>query len=1009
VRFEEIFAHIWRNYRAHLSKSSGKSTKKDVDFYKITGLPKTDRPATAQVYISRWLNPGEATDSAIVEAFSDAANRKRLIETFELPADIFDAESLSALDEKLEGAGIAPDTPRGNHPTVAVHAQLPTTTFLLDFGAAEERAFGLLEKQIAEASHILLEWSIPFQTGAAYVVEQLARSHPVARLYSKLAYLYVDATKTDGKSEIAYLAQELGLDAPDRNNPRRLAAEICAQGVLVVVFGASQFLEKASKRSPLKRLIDAIQLMKTSVRRPHILLVSNKTTTEGIDNGQLEELTSALVVPPEERIPFFKAQLRRFLLERGVEHDLGDDDPRLKQVRWHYDQVAGIEIWPASIRLRAFFASNLENESYFDPTQGFKRLAAMDVDHLPDIRSLIRETVTFFNCICDGKNEDDGPIARFLRRNSTALYWLTESAITYVDERATEQSESGKSRKVISGINIEECAALAVKTPYKQLLQPAPYGRNPQRGYAMPLGVKAIIQDLWLQSDESTVYRRAWVHFLIAKRMYEERFDIPMEDELPFQAGRLGRELFFLAEVIRHLMRACGTADPTRPNPTQDKWRGVTRESAPKTLDVAPPNPKQRGCDPHEAWSFARNIVYRHLLDGNSRELSRRYGAYALKVELLQLLSGDGVLGKRHPGMTDRDHIQFLSDVGFALLDVGRLPESAEAFEELAEKARQLRHHELVCKSLINKALALATMGLFSEAREALRESADNLEKIKDVRSVYLKNKERLESRTAQIAYLEGHDTKAIEIYEQLEKDGERPVITRDRALTYIFALARRDRPARGKRSPGDLYKAFALSLSNLAHSSSQANYHEVLGFEIALARLHRPSNPMAAEACLDQAYLDILRDGCSERIYITFLLEAGAVMIANGRPSRAYAAYLEPCFRRLLNRRYFSERKQVIGLIQSALTGVISQIDSFQDSQSWKRQLKADIGTPPYLEAAVRPLELDQATEQTRSFDKNPHYSFDLVGVGEWVIRLETRESVEAELMKYDDHQWPP
>lgn len=1008
MEYHELFAHIWRNYRDYLSRSCGKSIKKDVAFHRITQLPVTNRKETAQVYISRWLNPDETTDSAIIDAFSNPDNRDLVIKTFKLPDGVFDADSFSRLDGILEAAGIEPDTPSDNHPAVSVHIDLPVKSTPLEFGLAEERAFALLVERICEADDILLEWSIPFQTGAAYVVEQLAGSPQIAQRISKLAYLYIDATKTDGKSEVAFLGHKLGLDARDRGDFRKLAVAICEQNVLVVVFGASQFLERAKRRSPLRLLIEAVHAKKTSIRRPHILLVSNQQTTYGVDNRQLDELTTALVVPPEERLPFFKVQLKRFLDEREVERDLGDDDPRLKQVRWHYDQVANIEIWPASIRLRAFFASNLKNESYFDPTQGFKRLAAMDVDHLPDIKSLIHETVTFFNCICEGRNEDDGPIARFLRRNSTALYWLTESAIDYVDKNATQPAESGKTKKVIIGINTEECAALAVRTPYKQLLQPASYGRHEQRGYAMPLGVKAIIQDLWMESDDSTVYRRAWVHYLIAKRMYEERYDIPIEDELPFEAGRLGRDLFFLTEVIRHLMRACGTPLPSPPEGLGQRWRSMSKDNAPKTLEVDAPNRNQRGCDPHEAWSFARNVVYRYLLDGNSRELSRRHGAYSLKVELLQLLSGDGVLGRRHPGMTEKDHVRFLTEVGFALLDVGRLPESADAFEEVASKAREIDNPELLCKSLINKALALATMGLFKEANDALSESGKNLARIQDAPDIYQKNKERLESRTAQIAYLQGHDTKAIRIYQSLEKEAERPVITRDRALTYIFALARRDHRARGKKNPDDLYKAFALSLSNLAHSSSQANYHEVLGFEIALARLHRPTNPMAAEACLDQAYLDILRDGCSERIYLTFLLEAGAVMIANGRPSRAYAAYLEPCFRRLQYRRYFGERKQVVELIRTALENVIKQIDTHSDLPAWRQQLKADIQTPAYLEAAVQPIESDQATEQTRSFDKNPHYSFDLVGVSEWVNRLENRESVQAELEKYQSPIWP-
>lgn len=1007
MEYDVIFAYVWRNYRDYLSQSSGKKISTDIAFFDITELVKTSRLA-AHTYISRWLNPAETTDKSIQDVFADSDQRQRICDLFKVPLEVWQAESVTEINQAMTAVGALPDGTSDQPSTIKLYDTLPADLPKLELGEAEQRTFAALEDSIIASDEILLEWSVPFQTGAAYVVERLPTSSKIAQNYTKIALMHIDPTDTDGKVEVQNLGRALGIDDGAHRDPQVVASQIDEQKVLLVIFGACQFFDKAKASAPLRVLADAVQAKKMSTDRVQVLLVANQRTMYGDDNGRLDQLTQELVVRPEERLTFFKVQLTRFLEERGIERELGDDDPRLKQVRWHYDQVTGVDVWPASIRLRAFFASNLKNESYFDPTQGFERLADMQIDHLPDISSLFSETVTFFHCICDGRKEDDGPIARFLRRNSTAVYWLTEGAITYVDREATEPAEKGKKRRTISRIDLSSCASLALKSPYKQLLQPGRYGHSHQTGYAMPLGVKAIIQDIWMSSDDSTVNRRAWIHYLTAKRMYEERFRTPMEDELPFQVGRGGSELFFLTEVIRHLMRACGENMTKVTDDYRNKWRNVDRRRVPEGLDVKPPMVAAKGCDPHEVWSFARYVVYEALLNGNSKELSRRHGAYALKLELLQLLSGGGDLGTKHIGMTESDHTEFLTEVGFALLDVGRLTESADAFEEVAEKARKVNDPELLSKTLINKALALGTMGRFKEAKSALTESRTNLEQFEKNKKTYQKNLERLESRTAQIAHLEGRDSEAIDIYRSLEKEGNRPTIKRDRALTYIFSLARRNRAAAVKDQPSDLYKAFALSLSNLAHSSSRANYHEVLGFEIALARLHRQQDmPMAAEACLDQAYLDILRDGCSERIYLTFLLEAGAVMIANGRPSRAYAAYLVPCYRRLLDRPFHAERKQVVTLIRKALGAVLEQISDAERPSVWKRKLRKDINTPTYLRAAVQPFETNEVPAKPAPFDKNPHYSFDLIGVDTWVARLETRKNVLEELADYENIRW--
>ena len=162
-----------------------------------------------------------------------------------------------------------------------------------------------------------------------------------------------------------------------------------------------------------------------------------------------------------------------------------------------------------------------------------------------------------------------------------------------------------------------------------------------------------------------------------------------------------------------------------------------------------------------------------------------------------------------------------------------------------------------------------------------------------------------------------------------------------------------------------------------------------------------------AAEACLDQAYLDILQDGCSERVYISFLLEAGKVMLDSGRPARAYAAYLWPCFYRLQNSKYHYHRQEIIPLLYSALTSLLVGRCETGDDEEWRAKLLKDIKTPRYLEEAVMPTIGEGAEPGHRIFDINPHYSFDLVGVESWVEKLMSEVSIKKEQATFKDFPW--
>ena len=120
---------------------------------------------------------------------------------------------------------------------------------------------------------------------------------------------------------------------------------------------------------------------------------------------------------------FFRKEWFRFCQVREKSVSAADVDPRLRWGKWYYESGADEVVWPINIRIRAFFASNLDCPSYFDPTAGWTRLAEMKVAELPiDIRLALDEVVIQVRHFHEGDRNGE---LRALRRASTAIFWLT--------------------------------------------------------------------------------------------------------------------------------------------------------------------------------------------------------------------------------------------------------------------------------------------------------------------------------------------------------------------------------------------------------------------------------------------------------------------------------------------------------------------------------------------------------------------------------------------------------
>lgn len=996
VEAYELFAFFWHNYYRHRASQGANSIEKKADLVPLFGIAPDDSKGrrTFSTYLSKWLREGlqePQVSGKIKERFARQSFKTDLATAIAIPPEALEATTLAEFISILDAAGIRPDKDHLPPPLVASSVTAAEAPADLVLCAEERTALNYVANQIVQAKSTITEWIAPFQSGASFVVDQLCHSDIISQFYASVFHIYFDPCETDGRSELRELMRHLDLNPDSKGAESKLVTALVEKRCLVVLHGASYTTTKfVGNKSPILQFIRTVRQKRAFANQAILLLLSASQVATSNPEQQALAASDLLRVESGHRFAFFRVELNRFLSLRGNEGQLHDADARLKQARWHYDQVEDVEIWPASIRLRAFFASNMANESYFDPTQGFERLAgSIDLERCPDIRSLVREAVTYFNVLRKEAGDKDRPGPRFLTWCTTTLYWLTDEAIKYIQSKGKEK---------IQTLKVDQCHGFAAEVLYDSLVR---FNRSEgdSMNYAMTLGVKAVIQDIWMQSGDDARYNRATVHYYTAKRMFELRDGLSLSQELPYVKGRADDDIFFLPEVIRHLMRACG-AKVSRSRKKLIPLSTDFDDHDLKTFSVKEPvRGKAQGCDPQDAWRFCYWVVFRKILNGRGRQLTRRFGAYQLKLEVLQLLCGDGDFNQAHTGMPPCDAPFFLNDLACALLDVGRADEAAVVFARLSKLADETDDHATHCKSLINEAMVAGVMGEFEKALD-LAESAQSLiseGKIDGKESEKLA--ERLQSRRAHIAYLSGDNDLAIKLYRKLEREDLRPTIRRDRALPYIRSLVARSENTTADRQ-SDLSKAISVCISNMIRSTTVSNFHEVLGFEIAMAELFRCQGfQEPAESCLDQVYLDILNHGCSERTYLNFLIEAGEVLLGRENYARAYAAYLHPALMRLRTRPLAHERNRAKRLSLNILDMLEGQRRECSGDSAWSKYLVSALTTPEFLEAAVSPQHSDEGRSPTvRIHGMNPHFSFDLIGVMEWSKRLETVDRVQKE-----------
>ncbi|MES2999741.1 MAG: hypothetical protein V4787_03560 [Pseudomonadota bacterium] len=792
----------------------------------------------------------------------------------------------------------------------------------------------------------------------------------VAQPFSSATASYLEGSSTAPREEpfdaaLRNLAQVLGL--AEHSSAQSLLDKLLDTGSTLFVLHADTLpIPSRERPNAMHQLL--LEAKGRGIRRadnqrwvPFVLVgvppddrIANRTARFNMPDREIIRGPDAVL----ERSAFFERQWRRYCELRGILLDAEAGSSRLKRVRHYYNSEAGPYDWPGKLRLHAFFASNYRTFGYFDPTAGWTKMAGMGMERLPiDVQLYLGELVRQLTPIPEDRKRR--ATLRAVRWCSTAVYWLTMDAVL-------DLGQKGRPRTPLKTFH----AAAEEQEALIEISQ----DRERRNIYKMDLGLRAVLQDRWMRRDPLS---RAQAHHLIAHRLLDAKVGKELlRVEFPIEPHWGESRLHFLAEGIRHLIRAC---DQSKRDSYPRIWPAEGAEPFP-----APPTSSSKACNPYQVINYCFGHLYWRELNGNgpaqhNRKLALRHGAYHLTAELLQLMSDEQQLGKPHWALNEAYVPRYLREVAYAQLDLGDLKAAKSTLERLTEKARTGGQPSLELVDYhLDLTVVLASMNKLGEAKSALTDASALFEsvikgsQIHDIRLSQIRT--RISARHAHLAYLKNDYEGALAHCEHIVATAPAAMV-REVAHTYISTLG----------AMGRLEDAVKICVSQLFENSSRNLHHEALGFRVALGHAFRKLKLIdAAEVALDGAYEDILQYGCAERTYLAMLLEAGRILYHQGRFVRAYAAYLRPCFDRAQSRGYTRTAEHARSYARKCLERSVQEVpETGWSAEQIKHQLT---GRGDYLHTK-RPEVID-----TR-------YSYDPIAAERWLPRLQNRAAMEQEL----------
>lgn len=883
-----VLSYLWGSHQGFVKKEKRFSLTKifsELGFKIGAGEDSNHENYLAISQASKALG-GNSRPEKILAALKVESNREKLCAGLELDG-LFDCKTGSQVDRLIESSTTVRPIPApvvlnkdtSNIELVEVDNKSRLESILSD---GERRARKLLAKIVCAGVKAVRHWEMEPWSGATVVIRSVANSQDVKDHYKYLFFVRPSSLDNAYDIEIRALAKHLGVETSLASLPAELLEALKSSEILLVLCDANYLPldgQPYAKKSLVRKLI-------ATANEKHRYGGLTRIITVGIYkdanlDDEMNELREAVKVSSLKRFDFYSQLFDFYRKERGYDR-AEEGGSRLKRGKWHYEYLNKFDdqiVWPGMVRLRAYFASNISNRAYFDPTLGFDGLTGSK--DLPLSIRISRDDLQAYlvsSYIKSGK-------ARSLRFNSTCKHWLTDSLLEVLRLSFSPREGKPTSRldRNVFLKQIGENSPITIHYNDKKSDTESQYFR-------VDLGLKAIVQDEWKSSDP---FERAVSHWKLAKYLWDNQDDKQfLHEEFPYSPHWGRSRIFLLGECIRHLICTIECVVDLQNHHLQHEYDSF-------------PNPPTReiwGCSPHEVINFCFVTIYQKELNGNfssglnmssgraSRALSKRHGAFEYAVELLQLMGHNRIIGDPHRYLDPQVINLYLRECAYALLDFGELDQAKAILVELVESICKSSSDEL-SRSMLDLSLVLTELSQYSEAEKL----------VDEVESIYKPKgqlQKRVLSRRFSIAYCKGDNDVALQISESIIGSvGDIRVLGPEFIQTWIDLVSNED-------PHSDI--ALKECLGALFRSSAAGLQHESLAYRILLSRIYRLREENAvAEQVLDDVLRDVLKYGCSERTYLELYLEAGMVLSSVGQYVRAYTSYLRPCMLRAEGRKY--------------------------------------------------------------------------------------------------------
>lgn len=1008
MNYLEILSYVCvlhKDYRKSLRQYLDQDIFADLGFT-FEKEKKSELNFISKGHASKIIN-GKAQHKIVSRRLSDAAIREKIEQSFNLPG-LFGCRSGQEIDGLVKGALALVDDSR---PVGSTEVQNKIIDGIDDFhlisistaqnveplvSDGEIGCQRVLAQSLLQGSHGVVHWGAPPWAGASFVARSLTMREDIKKAYDLLCIIRPTDLEDPYAKQLERLLSHFDIQANKSEFPSKVVSLLRKKKILLVLLDACYVPEHESfaKDRLVRRVISQARTDRHGEAVSHLLTIGRSHAIQNmVGDAVTNKLNGIFRVPPKLRFPLYSKLFKHYNSLRGRTRP-EEGGSRLKRGRWHYEAIRDAEskeVWPAMIRLRAFFASNSFNYSYFDPTLGFDELSGSSGD-LPSSIAMSRQDVLSYLQRLSMRTQPSE--VKALRLCSTAKHWLTRDALEVLRQpyRPKDDTACRVSELTVDAFerlaNLQHCPIGFFRPPQEE----SAHLEQPDEVFILSFGIKAIVQSEWLRSDP---FERAVAHWRVAERLWNLQDDKDLlAKEFPYLPHWGRSRIFILGECIRHLMASIRDV-------STEKYE--VAEIFDRNFFPSPPSGRLMGCDPNEVVNFCYARVFQREINANrafslgrttlqtGRALAKRHGAFEYAAELLQLIGKRGSFGIQNDYLMPAYTVSYKRECAFACLDIGELNQANEIFSSLSKRSVESVEGEYaIAEDVLNLSLVATELNELERAVALVASARETRSRLKAIELRDSTGEDafsrRIATREAHIAAVTGDSQRVIRISKDVfsrEPDPQR--WDAELLQNFIRSLA---------NEKETMSEALKYCLAATFRSSGAGFQHEALGYRVLLGRIYRKRDEIdIAEQILDDTQRDILSYGCSERAYLEMLYEAGRTLCAmdiDFKTVRAYSSYLRPCLVRSRSRGYGRFESLAIHFSDLALKRISEHIRT-NGSENWQSVI--DLA----LEDEIRHISKEKIGKEGL-FEVDPLFGYYASGYQDVIKCLCTEDGIEAE-----------